>query len=229
MILWTVLLEWVFIFAVAAALIGALAFRKRAGLACAVGLAAFVAGGLFTRWLTRESFLRFQDIYFIAFVAVPMGAFKMHGWLESKQRRGHSTKLPIVPVLAVAALFGILDFYVWRSFEANSQALENQRVHFNVERDEVAEHGRISSVIREIGLGKGRWALWWTVKTTDGEYYLCSWHGGYSGFSKGESVVIVHLKSGEMDDGGLLVALNGEQWGRSAWVDAVNEDLLEDE
>lgn len=229
MILWIVLLEWVLIFALAAALIGALAFRRKAGLACVVGIAVFAASGVFSRWLTRGSFLRFEDIYFIAFLVVPMGAFKVHEWLASRHRRGRPVTLRIAPILAAAALFGILNFYVWRSVEASTRALENQHVHFSVERDEVAEHGRISDITREISLDKGRWAVWWSVKTNNGENYLCSWHGGYSGFSKGEGVVIVHLKTGEMDDGGLLVVLDGERWGRCAWVEAVNEDLLEDE
>lgn len=229
MILWIVLLEWVFIFGVAAALIGALAFRKRAGLACAVGLAVFAGSGLFARWLTRGSFLRLEVIFYIALVAVPGGAVKMYEWLGSKQRRGRAVSLRIAPVLAVAAFFGILAFYAWRSFEANTKALENQHVNFNVERDEVAERGRISGATREISLEQGRWALWWNVKTSDGENYLCSWDGGYSGFSKGESVVIVHLKSGDIDEGGLLVALDGEQWEHLAWVGAIDEDLLGDD
>jgi hypothetical protein len=199
--------EFILIFALTGAVIGALIFWKRTRLAWTAAIITFA--GL--SWIARSGILGsgradvdFTMVALIADVFVGCQVYKAYERAKNKPRpplsMNEKKRLVALAVSTVAA-FTILDFSVWSQIKTNMRRLETHVVAPYLYAESVTETGHIYDVRREMDWTKRRWNVtWWVEIEATGALYYCDWDFGYSGFSKGDPVTFTHSKVSDQDE-----------------------------
>jgi hypothetical protein len=128
-------------------------------------------------------------------------------------------------LLAVSLLStGLYSLKIYNQIHLDFQDSERVMAPPAADKESISEIGYIYDLRRVIDFQSREETIkWWVKISSTNKIYACDWQSGFSKFSKGQIVELIHKRSDISTDdyAGFIVGINGSQSGRSSFVWAV--------